>query len=56
MRDVLIAGVGIHPFGRFDYGQLSVVAPANTLSAPEPGASPSPTGSPSAKPQFTPPC
>ena len=43
-------------FGRFDYGQLSVVAPANTLSAPAPGASPSPTGSPSAKPQFTPPC
>lgn len=43
-------------FGRFDYGQLSVVAPANTLSAPEPGASPSPTASPSAKPQFTPPC
>jgi len=43
-------------FGRFDYGQLSVVAPANSLSAPEPGASPSPTGSPSAKPQFTPPC
>jgi hypothetical protein len=43
-------------FGRFDYGQLSVVAPANTLSAPEPGASPSPTASPSAKPQFTPAC
>jgi len=43
-------------FGRFDYGQLSVVAPANSLSAPEPGASPSPTASPSAKPQFTPPC
>lgn len=43
-------------FGRFDYGQLNVVAPANTLSAPEPGASPSPTASPSAKPQFTPPC
>jgi hypothetical protein len=43
-------------FGRFDYGQLSVVPPANTLSAPEPGASPSPTGSPSAKPQFTPAC
>lgn len=43
-------------FGRFDYGQLSVVAPANTLSAPEPGASPSPTGSPTAKPQFTPAC
>ena len=43
-------------FGRFDYGQLSVVAPANTLSAPESGASPSPTASPSAKPQFTPAC
>jgi hypothetical protein len=43
-------------FGRFDYGQLSVVAPANSLSAPEPGASPSPAASPSAKPQFTPAC
>jgi hypothetical protein len=43
-------------FGRFDYGQLSVVPPANTLSAPEPGASPSPTASPSVKPQFTPAC
>jgi hypothetical protein len=43
-------------FGRFDYGQLNVVAPANTLSAPEPGASASPSASPSAKPQFTPAC
>jgi hypothetical protein len=43
-------------FGRFDYGQLSVVPPANTLSAPQAGASPSPTASPSAKPQFTPAC
>jgi hypothetical protein len=49
--------IKINPqFGRFDYGQLSVVAPANTLSAPEPGASPSPTGSPSPNPQFTPAC
>lgn len=49
--------IKINPqFGRFDYGQLNVVAPANTLSAPEPGASPSPTASPSAKPQFTPAC
>jgi hypothetical protein len=43
-------------FGRFDYGQLSVVPPANTLSAPQAGASPSPAASPSAKPQFTPAC
>jgi hypothetical protein len=43
-------------FGRFDYGQLSIVPPANTLSAPEPGATPSPAASPSAKPLYTPPC
>jgi peptidyl-prolyl cis-trans isomerase SurA len=43
-------------FGRFDYGQLNVVPPANTLSAPGLGASPSPAASPSVKPQFTPPC
>ena len=50
-------GIKVSPqFGRFDYGQLSIVAPANTLSAPEPGATPSPAASPSAKPQFTPPC
>lgn len=41
-------------FGRLDYTQLSLVPAADTLSAPEPGASPS--ASPSAPPQFSPPC
>jgi hypothetical protein len=47
--------IKINPqFGTLDYTQLDIVAAANTLSAPEPGASPS--ASSSAKPQLTPPC
>src|SRR5487761_1082519 len=41
-------------FGRLDYSQLGVVPAGNTLSAPEPGASPSP--SPTSAPQYSPPC
>ena len=41
-------------FGRLDYSQLGLVASANTLSAPEPGATPTPTSS--TRPQFSPPC
>lgn len=41
-------------FGRLDYSQLALVPAADTLSAPEPGASPSP--SPSSPPKFSPPC
>lgn len=41
-------------FGRLDYSQLDLVPAADTLSAPEPGASPS--ASPSTAPQFSPPC
>jgi hypothetical protein len=44
-------------FGRLDYSTLAIVAGANTLSAPVPGASsPVPSASPSAKPEFSPPC
>ena len=44
-------------FGRLDYSTLGIVAGANTLSAPAPGAAtPVPSASPSAKPEFTPPC
>ena len=48
--------IKINPqFGRLDYGQLGIVASANTLSAPEAGASPVPA-SPSARPEYSPPC
>lgn len=43
-------------FGRLDYSQLGIVPAANTLSAPEPGASPSASASASAKPEYSPPC
>lgn len=44
-------------FGRLDYSTLAIVAGANTLSAPAPGASgPVPSASPSARPEFSPPC
>jgi hypothetical protein len=43
-------------FGALDYSELDVVAAADTLSTPEPGASPAPSASSSAKPQLTPPC
>ena len=43
-------------FGRLDYSQLGIVASPNTLSAPEPGASPASPASPSAAPQLSPPC
>jgi peptidyl-prolyl cis-trans isomerase SurA len=47
--------IKINPqYGRLDYTQLGIVPAANTLSAPAPGSAPSP--SPTAKPQFTPPC
>ncbi|MGH3159088.1 MAG: SurA N-terminal domain-containing protein [Streptosporangiaceae bacterium] len=47
--------IRINPqFGRLDYSELDIVASANTLSAPEPG--PTPTASSTAKPQLTPPC
>jgi hypothetical protein len=38
-------------FGQLDYGQLTVVPAATTLSAPE-----TPSPSPTTKPQLTPPC
>jgi hypothetical protein len=41
-------------FGALDYSELDIVAAANTLSAPEPGASPS--ASPTSTPQLSPPC
>jgi peptidyl-prolyl cis-trans isomerase SurA len=41
-------------FGRLDYSQINLVAAADTLSKPVPGASPSP--SPTTSPQFSPPC
>lgn len=43
-------------FGAFDYNQMSVVPAQSSLSAPQPGISPSPAASPSAPPQLTPPC
>jgi SurA N-terminal domain len=44
-------------FGRLDYSTLAIVAGANTLSTPAPGASgPVPSASPSARPEFSPPC
>jgi hypothetical protein len=47
--------IKINPqYGRLDYSQLDLVPAANTLSAPEPGASPSPAAT--SKPQFSPPC
>ena len=58
-HDQCLAAKSLHikvnpQFGTLDYSQLDVVAAADTLSAPEPGASPS--ASPTAKPQLTPPC
>jgi hypothetical protein len=41
-------------FGRLDYSQISVVAAADTLSAPEGAPSPKPTGT--AAPVLSPPC
>jgi lambda repressor-like predicted transcriptional regulator len=46
--------IKINPqFGRLDYTQLGIVPAANTLSAPGTAV---PTPSPSAQPQFSPPC
>jgi hypothetical protein len=58
-HDQCLAAKSLHirispQYGTLDYSQLDIVAAANTLSAPVPGASPS--ASPSAKPQLTPPC
>jgi hypothetical protein len=58
-RDQCLAAKSLHikinpQYGTLDYSQLNVVPAADTLSAPEPGASAS--ASPSAKPQLTPPC
>jgi hypothetical protein len=58
-HDQCLAAKGLHikinpQYGTLDYGQLDLVPAANTLSAPEPGASPS--ASASSKPQLTPPC
>ena len=48
--------IRINPqYGRLDYSQLGIVAAANTLSAPEVGASPV-AASPSARPEYSPPC
>jgi hypothetical protein len=47
--------IKINPqYGALDYSQFNVVPAANTLSAPEPGASP--TASSTSKPQLTPSC
>jgi hypothetical protein len=49
--------IKINPqFGRLDYNQLAIVASPNTLSAPGPGASPTPSASPQAAPRYSPPC
>jgi SurA N-terminal domain len=60
-HDQCLAAKNLHikvnpQYGTLDYSQLDVVPAANTLSAPEPGASPSPSASASSKPQLTPPC
>jgi hypothetical protein len=60
-RDQCLAAKSLHirvspQFGRLDYSQLDLVPAADTLSAPEPGASPTPTPSSSAPPQYSPPC
>jgi SurA N-terminal domain len=58
-HDQCVAAKSLHikinpQYGTLDYTQLNVVAAANTLSAPEPGASPSPSAT--SKPQLSPPC
>jgi SurA N-terminal domain len=62
-HDQCLAAKSLHikvnpQFGALDYSQLDVVAAADTLSTPQPGASPTaaPSASPSAKPELTPPC
>jgi hypothetical protein len=50
-------GIQVNPqFGRLDYSQVSVIAAPNKLAAAPGTASPSPSATPTAKPQLTPAC
>jgi hypothetical protein len=58
-HDQCVAAKSLHirinpQYGTLDYSQLGIVPVANTLSAPEPGASPTPSAT--SKPELTPPC
>lgn len=58
-HDQCVAAKGLHikinpQYGTLDYSQLALVPAADTLSTPEPGASPSPSST--SKPQLSPPC
>jgi hypothetical protein len=62
-HDQCLAAKSLHikvnpQYGALDYSELDIVAAADTLSTPEPGAAPaaSPSASPSTAPQLTPPC